>query len=151
MDHTLFLGSQVGGKSVINYSYTDMPLKLLMWDMRYFLVFAWALPWILWPIRPAEGGHFNELAPTRSNIWCIFMHGVLILIQLAFIVTLPLALMFPFGMVLAGWTAFFTLNWLLCKTLNGNTIVYESDPKYAPALPEHEHEQWVFINGVAAG
>ena len=48
-NQTRFFGSQVGGKSVINYSYTDLPLKLLAWDTRYFFVFAWALPWIVWP------------------------------------------------------------------------------------------------------
>jgi hypothetical protein len=146
-----FFGSQIGGQSVINYCYTDMPMKLLLWDTTYFFVFAWALPWIIWPVWPWEGGDFDELAPTRSNLWCIFIHIVLIVLQTAFLVTLPLALVFPLGLVLLGWTAFLALNWLLCRSLNASTITFTSDPKYAPELPEHEHEQWIFINGVAAG
>ncbi|RYP46545.1 hypothetical protein DL768_007261 [Monosporascus sp. mg162] len=70
-------GSQIGGESVINYSYTDMPFKLLSKDIFYFFYYA--------------------------------------------------------------------------GTLNGSTIVFHSDPEYAPTLAEHEHEQWIFINGVAVG
>lgn len=151
MDHTKFFGSQVGGKSVINYSYTDMPLKLLVWDTRYFFVFAWALPWIVWPIRPCDGDDFDELAFTRPNLWCIFVHAVLVVIQTAFIISLPWVFLFPAWMVLIGMTVFFGCNALLCRTLNGDTITFHSDPEFAPALEEHEHEQWIFINGVAAG
>ncbi|RYC65012.1 hypothetical protein CHU98_g1198 [Xylaria longipes] len=119
-DRTEFFGSQVGGKSVINYSYTDLPWRLVAYDIKYFFTFAWALPWIVWPVRPCDGGHFDELSFTADNVWSAL--GI-----------------------------FFTINWLLCLCLNGNTITYKSDPKYAPALPEHQHEQWIFLNGVAVG
>ncbi|OTA82161.1 hypothetical protein M434DRAFT_84939 [Hypoxylon sp. CO27-5] len=151
MDRTEFFGSQVGGESVINYSYTDMPWKLMMWDIRYFFTFSWALPWVLWPVRPCDGGHFDELAFTQQNMWCIFIHSILMVLQLFFILTLPLALLFPVWMVALGMLAFFALNRLLCLGLNGSTITFESDPKYAPALEEHAHEQWIFLNGVAVG
>lgn len=151
MDHTKFFGSQVGGKSVINYGYTDLPLKLLMLDIRYFFIFAWYLPWILWPVRPCDGDHFDELSPTYANIWCIFVHAVLVVIQTAFILSLPWVFMFPGWMIVIGMALFFGLNKLLCRALNGSTITYTSDPEFAPALKEHEHEQWIFINGVAVG
>ncbi|KAI1097872.1 hypothetical protein F4804DRAFT_346822 [Jackrogersella minutella] len=151
MDRTEFFGSQVGGESVISYSYTDMPWRLMMWDVRYFFTFAWALPWVLWPVRPCDGDHFDELSTTWGNMWCIFLHTILIVIQLFFILTLPLALLLPAWMVILWMTAFFTLNWFLCLGLNGDTITYTSDPKYAPALEEHAHEQWIFLNGVAVG
>lgn len=151
MNHTKFYGSQVGGKSVINYSYTDMPLKLLVWDVRYFFVFGFSLPWIVWPIRPCDGDDFDELAFTRSNLWCIFVHMVLIVIQIGFIISLPWVFLFPAWMVLVGMLLFLGCNKLLCRTLNGNTITYHSDPEFAPALEEHGHEQWIFINGVAVG
>ncbi|KAI0010687.1 hypothetical protein F4779DRAFT_638593 [Xylariaceae sp. FL0662B] len=151
MDRTEFFGSQVGGKSVINYSYTDMPWRLLIWDVKYFFFFAWALPWVLWPVRPCDGQHFDELSFTRQNMWCMFIHVILIIYQLSFLVHLPLALICPVWMVALGMVAFFTGNWLLCRCLNGSTIVFKSDPKYAPALEEHAHEQWIFLNGVAVG
>jgi hypothetical protein len=47
--------------------------------------------------------------------------------------------------------SFLTVNWLLCKLLNGRETTFHSEEKYAKALPEHQHEQWIFLNGVAAG
>ncbi|KAI1082578.1 hypothetical protein F5B20DRAFT_578248 [Whalleya microplaca] len=151
MDRTEFFGSQVGDKSVINYSYTDMPWKLLMKDVKYFFTFSWALPWIVWPLRPCEGHHFDELSFTRQNLWCMFVHLILVIYQLAFLVHLPVALILPVWVVTLSTVAFFTVNWLICRSLNGNTIVFESNPKYAPAREEHAHEQWIFLNGVAVG
>ncbi|KAG4217905.1 hypothetical protein PC116_g33615 [Phytophthora cactorum] len=54
-------------------------------------------------------------------------------------------------MVALGIAVFFAVNRLLCFFLNGKTITFTSDPKYAPALEEHAHEQWIFLNGVAVG
>ncbi|KAI0880850.1 uncharacterized protein GGS22DRAFT_181966 [Annulohypoxylon maeteangense] len=150
-DRTEFFGSQVGGESVISYSYTDMPWKLMMWDVKYFFTFAWALPWVLWPLRPCDGDHFDELSSTWDNLLCIGIHSVLIVMQTFFVLTLPLALLLPAWMVILWWGVFFSVNWLLCLGLNGNTITFHSDPKYAPALDEHAHEQWIFLNGVAVG
>lgn len=150
-DRTEFFGSQVGGESVISYSYTDLPWKLVAYDIKYFFTFAWALPWILWPVRPCDGGHFDELFLTAENIWCIFIHVVLFILQLLFLISLPIAFLLPGYLFIAALGLFFLVNGLLCRCLNGNTIIYESDPKYAPALPEHQHEQWVFLNGVAVG
>ncbi|KAJ3551682.1 hypothetical protein NPX13_g11304 [Xylaria arbuscula] len=149
--HTQFFGSQVGGPSVINYSYTDLPWKLVAYDIKYFFTFAWALPWIIWPLRPCDGGHFDELSFTPDNLWCIFIHVILFILQLAFLILLPIAFLLPVYLFVAALTIFFFINGLLCRCLNGKTIMYESDPKYAPALVEHQHEQWVFLNGVAVG
>ncbi|ORY60981.1 uncharacterized protein BCR38DRAFT_459908 [Pseudomassariella vexata] len=151
MDHTVFFGSQFGGESVINYSYTDMPLRLLMYDIKYFFVFMWALPWILWPIRPTDGGPFDELSPTLPNAWCVFIHILLVIWQVAFIMAIPSAILFPVWMVAIGLGLFLGVNKLLCLALNGKTDTYESDPKYAPPLEEHAHEKWIFLNGVAVG
>lgn len=79
------------------------------------------------------------------------MHGILLVLQTAFILGLPLLFIFPAWLVIFGMGGFCTLNWLLCRLLNGNTITFHSDPKYAPALDEHAHEQWIFLNGVAVG
>jgi hypothetical protein len=148
---TEFFGSQVGGESVINYSYTDMPWRLVAWDIKYFITFAWALPWIVWPVRPCDGGHLDELSPTAENIWCIFIHVLLVILQVFFLISLPVALVLPVYLFIVTLAIFFSINWLLCRCLNGSTITYESDPKYAPTLEEHQHEQWIFLNGVAVG
>lgn len=150
-DHTEFFGSQVGGQAVINYSYTDLPWKLLAYDIQYFFIFIWALPWILWPMRPCDGGDFDELAFNRKNVFCIFMHAILIVLQLTFLVSIPFLILFPVWMVLIGLAVFFAINRALCRTLNGRTLTYVSDPKYASRQEEHAHEKWVFLNGVAVG
>ncbi|KAI0104312.1 hypothetical protein GGR51DRAFT_230511 [Nemania sp. FL0031] len=150
-DRTEFFGSQVGGKSVINYSYTDQPWKLVAYDIKYFFTFSWALPWIIWPVRPCDGDHFDELYFTADNIWCISIHVVLFILQLLFLILLPVALLLPVYLFIAALAVFFLVNSLLCRCLNGKTTTYVSDPKYAPALPEHRHEQWIFLNGVAVG
>ncbi|KAI5859958.1 hypothetical protein GGS23DRAFT_599889 [Durotheca rogersii] len=150
-DRTEFFGSQVGDESVINYCYTDMPWKLMAWDMRYFFTFVWFLPWIVWPLRPCDGGHFDELSLSGKNILCMAVHAILFVLQSIFILTLPLAFLFPVWVVVFGTAVFFSVNWLLCLLLNGNTITFTSDPKYAPALEEHAGEQWIFLNGVAVG
>ena len=149
---TRFFGSQVGGKLVINYSYTDLPAKLLLWDARYFAVFAWALPWIVWPVRPCPGGAFDELAPTRANLTCVLVHAVLVALQVGFLAALSGALALPAWLALLAVAAFLAFNKLLCRIfLNGPSIIYHSDPEYAPAREEHAHEQWIFMNGVAVG
>ena len=148
---TEFYRCQVGGGTVINYSYTDKPWRLLMKDMYYFFAYSWALPWILWPIYPYGAGDLDELYPSASNLFCIFIHIVLVILQLGAILALPAALFFPLWMGLTAAGGFLTLNWLLCKLLNGKGIIYHSEEKYAKAKPEHAHEQWIFCNGVAVG
>ncbi|KAK4042982.1 hypothetical protein C8A01DRAFT_13427 [Parachaetomium inaequale] len=148
---TRFFGSQIGGRSVINYGYTDMPWKLMAWDVYYFFRFFWAIPYILWPLSPADSAELSELSPTWGNVWAVAIHLVLCVVQLAGIAVLPALVVLPV------WTAavliglFFLVNKVLCALLNGKEVEYHSDPKYAPELPEHAHEQWIYINGVAAG
>lgn len=148
---TYFFGSQIGGGSVINYSYTDMPWKLLAWDAYYFFKFFWAVPYLVWPFYPADSAELSELSPTRENVFCIVVHAVLCVVQLAGLVALPGLALLP------GWAAgllvtlFLLFNHALCWMLNSKDVEYHSDPKYAPILPQHAHEQWIYINGVAAG
>ncbi|KAK3391426.1 hypothetical protein B0T20DRAFT_396907 [Sordaria brevicollis] len=148
---TKFFGSQIGEQSVINYSYTDRPLKLMAYDVYYFFKYIWALPYVLIPLSPSDSRDLDELSLTRGNLFCVGLHGVLVVLQLGFIITLPTLVLFPV------WTAglaiglFMVVNYYLCTLLNGKEVEYHSDPKYAPALPEHAHEQWIFINGVAVG
>ncbi|KAK3321632.1 hypothetical protein B0H66DRAFT_472946 [Apodospora peruviana] len=150
-NNTRFFGSQVGGQSIINYSYTDMPYRLMAFDAYYFFKFIWALPYIVFPLTPADSGELSELAFTRKNMFSLAMHLVLCLLQLAFIVALPLMALLPVWTAALAIGLFFLVNDLLCRLLNGSTVEYHSDPEYASALPEHGHEQWIFINGVAAG
>ncbi|KAG9251199.1 uncharacterized protein F5Z01DRAFT_683469 [Emericellopsis atlantica] len=142
---------QIGGADIISYSYTDMPWKLLGWDIYYFFVYAWALPWVLWPMFTYGSGELDELYPTFQNLFCVFMHLILAILQLGFIIALPLTVILPVWVATGGIGAFLLGNWLLCKLLNGTGREFSSDDVFAAELPEHAHEQWVFVNGVAVG
>jgi hypothetical protein len=151
MGATQFYRSQIGEESVIDYSHTDFPFKLLAKDIYYFCFYVWALPWVVWPVYPFKSKDFDELYPSSQNIFCIVVHLVLVILQLGFLLALPFAVVLPVWVAAAAIAGFMTLNWLLCKLLNGTKETYTSDEKYAKALPEHAHEQWVFLNGVAVG
>ncbi|CAK7217016.1 hypothetical protein SEUCBS140593_003062 [Sporothrix eucalyptigena] len=152
---TSFFGSQLGGQSVINYSYTDLPWKLLAYDVYHFFRLSWALPYIVWPVTPADSGPLAELAPTLANLWCIAVHAVLAVLQLVFLVGLvPAACLLPVWAAAGLVAVCLGVNHALCALLlNGvhGTIEYHSRPACAAAKPEHAHEQWVFLNGVAVG
>ncbi|EHA48560.1 hypothetical protein MGG_00837 [Pyricularia oryzae 70-15] len=150
---TKFYGSQVGGKSVINYSYTDLPFRLLGYDVYYFFRFAWAIPYVVLPASPPYiSGDMDELSPTRENLFCIVVHAVLIVMQLGFVlVLLPVMVLLPVWTAAMFIAAFLVCNRLICKVLNGDQPTLTSNPEYAPALEKHAHEQWIFVNGVAVG
>lgn len=148
---TEFYRSQLGDVSVINYGYTDFPWKLLLKDIYYFFVYSCALPWVMLPLSPWNSGDLDELYPSARNLFCISIHFILIILQLAFIVGLFASVLFPVWMVALFVGGFLLLNWAFCLMLNGKGITFHSDEKYAQAKPEHEHEQWIFLNGVAVG
>jgi hypothetical protein len=150
-DSTFFLESQVGDPTVMSYSYTDDPWRLVVYDTLYFFRFAWALPWTILPLRPLDSGDLDEFAPTAANVFCLVMHAVLLVLQLAFLVALPFGFLLPVWMFALGVGAFLGLNHVLCMSLNGDGIEFHSDEKYATASPEHAHEQWICLNGVASG
>ncbi|KAM4056599.1 alpha/beta-Hydrolase [Hirsutella rhossiliensis] len=148
---TEFYRSQIGGTSVINYAYTDMPTRLLVKDIYYFFVYSWALPRVLSPIGLWASGELAELYPSWPNLFCVLVHVILAVFQLFFILALPLAVLLPIWAAAGAVAVFLLLNWLLCKLLNGPGFIFHSDAKYARERPEHAHEQWVFLNGVTIG
>jgi hypothetical protein len=146
-----FYGSQVGGKIVTPHSYTDSPAKLLrqdLWSAARFILF---LQFIVRPLRPCLSGQLCELYPSPANLWSMFLHLILFLMQLPFIFSIPFWVIFPLWSIVAGVAVFWVANQGICYLLNGSKMVYESDPKYATPKKEHEHEQWIFLNGVAVG
>jgi hypothetical protein len=151
MSHIKFYGSQVGGKVVTPLSYTDSPLALLrhdVWSALKLLAFS---PFIVLPWTPFGSGRWCELYPSAANLWDIFLHIVLILIQLPFILSIPFWIFFPVWAVIIGVSVFSAVNQSICYILNGSKLQYHSNPKYTQHKEKHDHEQWIFLNGVAVG
>lgn len=125
----------------------------MFWDTYYFFYYIWALPYVLLPYRPADSGKLSELALTRGNIFCVFMHTILVILQLAFLLLLPpLALFLPLWTTLLITAGFLLVNKGLVALLNGEDVIFHSDAEYAaPDQERFAHEQWIFLNGVAAG
>ncbi|KAG6000671.1 hypothetical protein E4U21_005254 [Claviceps maximensis] len=148
---TKFYQSQIGGASVINYSYTDFPEKLFLNDVYYFFVYSWAVPRVLLPFWPCGSDALDELYPDLHNMFCVALQAILTMLQLAFLLALPGTIFLPLWVSGTAVAAFFALNWVLCRLLNSGNLTFTSDVKYAQDRPEHAHEQWVYLNGIATG
>jgi hypothetical protein len=152
MSHqTKFYGSQVGSKVVIPHSYTNSPLGLLRQDIASAFGFWKFLPFIVFPFRPQSSGPLCELYPSASNLWSMFLHFILFIMQLPFILSVPFWIFFPVWSVLGVVVVFGLVNQGFCYLLNGSQMRYPSNPKFVEKKKEHEHEQWIFLNGVAVG
>jgi len=81
----------------------------------------------------------------------MFLHFILVLIQLPFILSIPFWVLLPVPVILFGCAGFWVVNSTIAYLLNGSQMRFASDPKYAEARKEHEREQWIFLNGVAVG
>lgn len=103
------------------------------------------------PLWPHGSDHMDELYPNAKNLFCIALHFILCVLQLAFVIALPYSLVLPVWTALGGIAAFLFINYSVCLLLNGADVKFHSDKKYAEARPEHQHEQWVFVSGVAVG
>jgi hypothetical protein len=148
---TKFYGSQVGSSRVTPYSYTGSPLKLLRQDVVSAFKFWLFLPFIIYPFKPLSSGQLCELDPSAANLWSMFLHVILIILQLPFILSIPLWVFLPVWSVIIGVAVFWAVNSVIWYLLNGSKMRYPSNPKYAEKKPEHAHEQWIFLNGVAVG
>jgi hypothetical protein len=146
-----FYGSQVGGKIVTPHSYTGSPLTLLRHDILSALGFYMFMPFIVVPISPWRSGELCELYPSLANVFCMAIHFILFLMQSAFLASIPVWPLFPAWCIVVGVAGFWAVNQGICYVLNGSKMRYDSDPKYAKSRKEHQHEQWVFLNGVAVG
>lgn len=152
MSHeTKFYGSQVGGSVVTPHSYTDSPLKLLRQDVASAFTFWLFLPFIVYPFSPVSSGPLCELYPSAANLWSMFLHIILVIMQVPFLLSIPFWFFFPLWSVSIGVAIFWLINQGICYLLNGSQMRYPSDPKFAAAKDEHAHEQWIFLNGVAVG
>ena len=142
--------------------YTANPLLLMANDLMLFaqITFTWpisaGLPSIVLPLWPTRSGSLDELYPDSGNLWAMFLHGILIVAQLVFLVSLvvlPFIPSFPVSYFVYA-IAFVVANARFTVLINGwrrQAGFFKSNPKFIEGWPKYENERWVFINGVAVG
>ncbi|OAL38357.1 hypothetical protein AYO20_02416 [Fonsecaea nubica] len=140
--------------------YTANPLLLMINDLMLFaeITFTWpitaGLPSIVLPLFPTRSGSLDELAFTGANLWAAVLHFILIVAQTIFLGSLlPLAFIGLPSFYLLYIVGFVVGNQWFTVLLNGprRRGLFESNPECVRGKPLHEHEKWVFINGVAVG
>jgi len=151
MKRIKFYGSQIGSQTTIPHPYTDSPLTLLWSDIVCALRFYLFLPFIVIPILPQLSGPLSELYPSASNIWSMFLHLILVFMQVPFILSVPFWVFFPVWSVLIGVGVFWAVNQGICYLLNGNKMKLWSEAKFTEEKEVRKNEQWLFLNGVAVG
>lgn len=148
---TTFYGSQVGGSATTPYPYTGSPWLLLQQDIASAFSLILLLPYIVFPLTPLDSGPLCELYPSAANLYDISLHLILIVLQLPFVLSVPFWVLFPVWWVLIGIAGFWAVNEAICYLLNGKETEIWSTEGYAERKRKHEHEQWIFLNGVAVG
>jgi hypothetical protein len=146
-----FYGSQIGSQATIPKPYTDSPLALLRSDILSALGFYLFLPFIVMPVTPQLSGPLSELYPSVANLWSMFLHLILVFMQVPFILSIPFWVFFPVWSVLIGVGVFWAANQGICYLLNGNKMKIWSEAKYTEEKEVRKNEQWLFLNGVAVG
>ena len=149
--HIKFHGSQIGSQATIPLPYTDSPLTLLRSDILAALRFYLFLPFIIMPLRPQLSGSLSELYPSASNLWSMFLHLILVCMQLPFILSIPFWVFFPVWSVLIGVGIFWVINRGIWHLLNGKDMATWSEAKFTTGKEVRKNEQWIFLNGVAVG
>jgi hypothetical protein len=146
-----FYGSQVGGSYAAPLTYTSSPLLLLLSDFRLVFANITYLPNVIFPITPTPSGDLDELYPSTKNICTGFLHLILLVIQAAFLLSIPVCFLCPAWTVLFYFSVFLLANTAFCVLLNGTATHFKSNPNLTSHLPHHKNEQWIFLNGVSVG
>ncbi|KAK6858610.1 alpha beta-hydrolase [Apiospora arundinis] len=149
--HTQLYETQAGGKSFSNYPNTASPFFLLVVDVYYTFYYAWALPWLAFPLWPWGSGHFDEFSPTLKNLTCLLVHGILFFEQLSLFFFLPFMVFLPIWAVAAEVVIWYMVDSVIRKLLNGSSFTFHSDPRYAKPSEENAHESWIYLNGILIG
>ena len=133
------------------------PFALIATDIGFVFKLSGDLPGILLPLMPFPWRSENlyELYPSYSNLRDIVLHSLLGILQVAFLLSLPLcvllAMFVPLTLTCNWFAVFAVFNFILCRLLNGqpNKHFYTGlPPKGSKVDPT---EKWLFINGIATG
>jgi hypothetical protein len=131
--------------------YASPPFSLVWRDI--LLIFL-NLPYVVYiavPFWPWPSEELDEFYPSLQNLIAMALHLLLIILQVAFIISLPMCLWFPLVWVLLYIAAFFVLNNLICEILNGRNRNVHVSKTNLSMFPKRENERWIYLNGIATG
>ncbi|KAK1974794.1 hypothetical protein LZ30DRAFT_639691 [Colletotrichum cereale] len=105
-------------------------------------------------------GEMDELYPSVGNLISLTAHGILIVAQLLFLVSIPFIANLPFNVLLPYVLGFVALNYLICVPLNAGTRNgmlesqhdrWEEARHWESLRNENYREKWFFHNGISVG
>ncbi|KAF2270663.1 hypothetical protein CC78DRAFT_611543 [Lojkania enalia] len=143
--------SQISNTSESPVPYTGNPFLLCWADILLFIKCAWSIVGILHPVNQWFGGETDELYPSPPNLFCLALHGFLIVWQLAFLISLSFTLFFPLWASLMYVVGVMAVNFSVCWLLNGDESMRQSTVDLGPDKYLHEDECWIYLNGVSVG
>ncbi|KAL3479717.1 hypothetical protein BJX99DRAFT_267750 [Aspergillus californicus] len=150
---SLFLPPQSSTARATPLPYTASPWKLMWEDLLLAFRSAWAIPGLFWPLTGYNPDGLDELYPSLGNIGNIAFHAVLSILQIIFLISIPIgfACMVPALWITAYVTSFLSANRLLCDIFlnRGPRVLTSRTPELED--PGHSNEHWIFINGIATG
>lgn len=129
------------------------PLGLLWNDAKLFFKIYTTIPGVVLPLRPCLSGKLDELSWTAGNLRDITFHVVFIVLQLIFLVSIPLCFIspVPLGIFSLYVIGFLVLNYVICIPINGQAgIIFRASPKSGIPVTGNG-EKWIFINGISVG
>jgi len=131
--------------------YTGNPLLLCWSDILLFFKCSSAILGICHPLTQWHCGDLDELYPSVPNLLCLALHGFLIALQTAFLVSLPFLVTYSVGTAILYISAMLVLNFLLCLLLNGTAPSSNSTVDLGNDAERFSHESWIYLNGVSTG
>lgn len=134
--------------------YTASPTKLVLRDIFLCLKYCWAWFGILFPLTPWKSGKLDELFPSAENIGDVVVHVGLVVLQIYFLISLPIfafIIMVPVFWFIAYVITMLVVNYFTCKFyLNGFRPIRHSKFPIEES-EELKKERWIFINGIGVG
>ncbi|TDZ20115.1 hypothetical protein Cob_v007186 [Colletotrichum orbiculare MAFF 240422] len=124
-------------------------------DQSGHVIERWRRQYEAWAQQYFHSGPLDELYPSWANIRDIVFHSILVVLQSAFLISLPFFSLFSFNIFVTYVIGFTLINYFVCFCLNGwmpHGYIESTDfPEASHWDQNHGNEQWIFLNGVAVG
>ena len=127
------------------------PIRLILQDTGVLISNLKFLPGIVLPFKannPSDEFYLN-LMGLRDTL---LQGGLFLLETILLLLAAPVILILPGALWMIVWAACSLAIYLLCKPMEGPTVVYSNMSDETLALAEqHKDERWLFVNGCIVG